>query len=63
MPASDRSDDLVRIGGPFEGFGFDVVLFEKPVDGGMEIDDGSEDAVLQAPLSEDGEEALDSVEP
>ena len=63
MPASDRSDDLVRIGRPFEGFRLDVVLFEKPVDGGLEIVDGSEDAVLQSPLSEDGEEALDSVEP
>jgi hypothetical protein len=29
VPASDRSDDLVRIGSPFEGFGLDVVLFEK----------------------------------
>jgi hypothetical protein len=33
VPASHRSDDLVRIGRPFEGLGLDVVLFEKPVDG------------------------------
>jgi hypothetical protein len=50
VPASDRGDDLVRIGGPFEGFGLDVVLFEKPVDGGPEIDGGSEDAVFKRRL-------------
>jgi len=41
----------------------DIVLVENAADGGLEIDDGSEDAALQSPLRENGEEALDNVEP
>jgi hypothetical protein len=33
------------------------------IDGGLEIDDPFEDAALEAPLGEDGEETLDGVEP
>ena len=40
-----------------------VVLVEEAVDGGLKVDDGSEDAALETPLGQDGEEALDGVEP
>ena len=40
-----------------------VGLVEIAVDGGLEVDDGSERAALQASLGERGEEGLDRVEP
>src|SRR3954451_2584377 len=40
-----------------------VGLVEIAVDGGLEVDDGSECAALQASLGERGEEGLDRVEP
>ena len=40
-----------------------VGLVEIAVDSGLEVDDRSEDAALQAPLGERGEEGLDGVEP
>ena len=46
-----------------KGFGCLVVVGDEAVDGGLEIDDALEDAALEATLGEDGEEALDGVEP
>ncbi len=63
MPTLDRGDDLVGVGGPSEGARIVVCLVEEAVDSGLEIDDRSEDAALQAPFGELGEEALDGVEP
>ena len=63
MSASDGGDDFIGIGGPLEGLGFIIVLGEKPVDGGLKIDDRSEDAALETPLGESREEALHRVEP
>ena len=63
MPASDGSDDFVGIGGPGEGLRLLVVLGEKAIDGGLEVDDGVEDAAFQAPLRQLGEEALHRVVP
>jgi hypothetical protein len=62
VPASDRSDDLVGTGGPSERFGLDVVYSKNRL---MAAWRSTRDrrTVLQSPLSEDGEEALDSVEP
>ncbi len=40
-----------------------VGLVEITVDSGLKVDDRSEDAALQAPLGERGEEGLDGVEP
>src|SRR3954471_16061284 len=40
-----------------------VGLVEIAVDGGLEVDDGSEGAALQTSLRERGEEGLDRVEP
>lgn len=38
------------------------MLLDEAVDGGLQIDDGVEDAVLKATASQLGEEALDRVE-
>src|SRR5215208_4541530 len=62
-PAVDGGDDLIGISGPDEGLGVMVGLVEIAVDSGLEVDDRSEDAALQAPLGERGEEGLDCVEP
>jgi hypothetical protein len=39
------------------------VFFEESVDGGLKIDDRSEDAALEATLGQYREEALGGVEP
>ena len=39
------------------------MLCEETVDGGLEVDDGAEDATLQPSLGELGEEALHGIEP
>lgn len=57
-------DDVVGIGLPNEGFGaVGVVLADEAVDGCLEVDDGVEDAVLEAPPGELCEEAFDGIEP
>jgi hypothetical protein len=63
VPTGSGGDDLVGIGGPGEGLWLLVVIEDEAIDGGLEIDDALEDAALQAPLGEDGEETLDGVEP
>src|SRR5665213_1926729 len=63
MPASDGSDDFVRIGGPDEGLGLLIVLFEETIDCGLKVGDRAKNAALEHALCEDGEEALDGVEP
>ena len=63
MPASDGGDDFIGVGGPGEGRGLPIVLFEESIDGRLQIDDRSEYAALESALSERGEEAFDGVEP
>jgi hypothetical protein len=46
-----------------EGLRVGVVIIEEAVDSGLEVGDGSEDGALEATLGQDGEEALDGVEP
>src|ERR1700735_537587 len=62
MPAFDGGDDFVGIGDPLEGFGLKVVVVEEAVDGGLKIDDRTEDATLEPALAPSGEEPLDGVE-
>src|ERR1700741_593665 len=38
-------------------------MIEEAIEGGLEVDDGSEDAALETALGQDGEKALDGVEP
>ena len=63
VPSPDGCDDGVGIGGPGEGAGFCVVLVDEAVDGGLEVDDGVEDAAPEPPLGELGEEAFDGIQP
>ena len=42
MPAFDGGDDLIRVGGPDEGLGVMIGLFEEAIDGGLELDDRAE---------------------
>jgi hypothetical protein len=63
MPTIGGGDDFVWIGGPDEGLWLLVVVGDEAIDGGLDIDDAFEDAALEAPLGEDGEETLDGVEP
>src|SRR6202158_863813 len=63
MPTIGGGDDFVWIGGPDEGLWLLGVVGDEAIDGGLEIDDAFEDAALEAPLGEDGEETLDGVEP
>jgi hypothetical protein len=63
MPAFDGGDDFVGLGGPCEGCRHQVCFLNEAVDGGLEIDDGAEDAALQSSPGELGEEAFHRVEP
>src|ERR1700683_4308604 len=49
--------------GPHERLWVAVVLIEIAVDGGLEVDDGAEDAAPQTPSRQGREEILDGVEP
>jgi hypothetical protein len=63
-PPISGSNDFVRVCAPLEGRGICfAVQFDEAVDCGLEIIDGSEDAMLQPAAGEFGEEALDSVQP
>ena len=63
VPASNGGDDGVWVLGPAEGPWLGVGLGNETLDGGLERDDGVEDAALQPPFGQLGEEALDRVEP
>jgi len=63
MPTLDGCDDFVGVGGPCEGFGLLVVLSEEAIDSGLEVDNGVEDAALEATPRQLGEEAFDGIEP
>lgn len=63
MPAPDGGDDLIRIGTPDEGSGLLIMLLDETVDGGLQVDDGVEDAVPEAATGQFGEEAFDRVQP
>ena len=61
VPAPDRilSGFAVQV----KGLGSFFSLVDEAVDACLEIDDGSEDAALESPLSAFGKEALDGIEP
>jgi hypothetical protein len=46
-----------------EGFWIVVVLSDVAVDGGLEFDDGAEDAAFETSAGERREEAFDGVDP
>ena len=55
-PSVSCRDDRVWIGFPNEGFGLAVVLGDETADGGLNVDEGVEDAALQSSPGELGEE-------
>ena len=57
LPAFDSGEDALWIGGPYEGLGIGVCLGDEVVDGGLQVNDGSEHASLEATARELGEEA------
>ena len=63
VPSFHSSDDVVWISGPGEGFRVIVCFGDEAIDGGLEIDQGVEDAAFELPSCEFGEEAFDGVEP
>jgi hypothetical protein len=57
-------DDLIGVSAPDKGFCFgSVVLVDKSVDCGLEVNKGMEDAAFQASLGQLGEEAFKGVGP
>jgi hypothetical protein len=63
-PTVSCCDDFIWVGFPVEWLWIGGVVFaDEAVDGGLEIDDGMEDAVLEPAPREFGEETLDGIEP
>ncbi len=63
MATPDGCNDVARVSPPSERSWFLIVLLDEGVDGGLQVDDGLEDAIFQAPSAELCEEALDGVVP
>ena len=63
-PSVSCGDDFIWVGFPDEWLWVGGIVFvDEAVDGGLEIDDGIEDAVLEPAPRELGEEALDGIKP
>src|SRR5207237_9810490 len=63
VPASDRGDDLVGVGGPGEGFWIIVGFPQEAVYGGLEFNDGAKHATFETAPGQLCEEAFDRIEP
>ena len=63
MPAPDGGDDLTRVGGPNKRLGRLVCLLDEAIDRGFKLDDGMEDAALQALLGQFRKVSLHCIEP
>jgi hypothetical protein len=55
VPASDGGDDFVGIGSPHEGLGVVIGFLKETVDGGLEINDRSENPAFEAAPGQLGE--------
>jgi hypothetical protein len=63
-PPVSGSDDFVGVCLPDEGLWIAGIVFpDEAIDGGLEVDERMEDAVLEPPPRELCEEALDGIEP
>ena len=62
-PSVPSGDDCIRIGSPDEGLGCSIVFADKAMCGRLQIDNGPEVAVLEPAARQDGEKALDRVQP
>ena len=63
MPTFDSGNNFVWIGGPGEGFGVVVGLDDEAVNGGLQINEGVEDAPVETPLGEFSEEVFNGIGP
>ena len=63
MPSLYSGDDFVGICGPDEGLWVGILLGDEAVDGGLQVDDGMENAAFEPLFGKLGEEAFDRVEP
>ena len=63
MPSPDGGDDFVWVFGPSKRFGVLISLFDEAVDGGLESDDGVENATLQSAVCQLGEKTFNSIDP
>src|SRR5271169_7084157 len=63
LPPFDSGEHAFWVGGPDEAFGIEVCLGDEAVDGGLQSNDRSEHAALEALAGELGEEAFDSLSP
>jgi hypothetical protein len=59
----DLFEDIVCFGGPDEGLGLAVVLFDVSEDGLLKVFDAGEHAATELILGEVAEETLDHIEP
>ena len=62
-PSFGGGDDIVGLCFPCEGRWVLVVLGDEAVDGGLEVDEGVEDATLEPSPRELGEEPFDGIQP
>jgi hypothetical protein len=63
VPSSDGGDDFVRVLGPSEGSWISVGFGEEALDGGLQFNDGSEDATFESSLRQLDEITFDGIEP
>ena len=62
MPTFDCGDDLIEICAPDVEFRVFICFGEESFDGGLEIDERTEDAAFASALGQLGEVSLDGVE-
>jgi hypothetical protein len=63
-PTVSGGDDIVGVCSPDEGFCVvDIVFGDEAVDGGLQVDQTPEYAMLEPPPGQLGEEAFDGVQP
>lgn len=63
-PTVTSGDDFVGVRSPDEGLWIAGIVFSyEAIDGGLEVDERMEDAVLDPPPRQLCEEALDGIEP
>jgi hypothetical protein len=61
--ALDRGEDVIGELGPAEGLGVGVVGVDEGADGGFELGGGTVDAAPDLFVGQEGEEALDLIDP
>ena len=63
VPSCRRRDNFVRVRPPNEALWLLVMVGDEPVYGRLKIDDAVEDTPFETAFCQDGEKALDGVDP